>query len=138
MEYFRDHWELRDATAPVGAFRLHYVVEREGGPVGNLGVAPRPGGDRISMTGWDLEPVDPGRGETAEAALAPNSEFRRVVDHIEPRQAAVTMWVYPDSFPLFRQLRDYLYDHDIVVAGRPITEGNAMGASRHGTASQGQ
>jgi hypothetical protein len=135
-EYFRDHWELHDVTASVGAYRLHYTVEREGGALG--GLAGASGGERIAMTGWELEPVDPGRGEIAEAALDPKSEFRRVVDHIEPRQAAVTMWVYPDSFPLFRRLRDYLYDHDIVVAGRPISEGSAMGASRHGTASRGQ
>jgi hypothetical protein len=138
VEYFRDHWELRDMTAPVGPFRLHYTVEREGAPVAGLTVAPGGGGDRIAMTGWEVEPVDPRRGETLEAALAPTSEFRRVVDHIEPRQAAVTMWVYPDSFALFRRLRDYLYDHDIVVAGRPITEDGIIGASRHGTASRGQ
>ncbi len=136
LEYFRDHADLQDVTAPVGPFRLRYTVEREGGGMGGLG--PAQGGDRIAMTGWEVEPIDPGRGETAEAALAPTSEFRRVVDHIEPRQAAVTMWVYPDSFPLFRRLRDYLYDHDIVVAGRPISEDSHMGASRHGTISRGQ
>jgi hypothetical protein len=137
-DYFRDHWELRDATASVGAFRLHYTIEREGGSLVGPGAAPRQGGDRIAMTGWELEPVDPGRGETLEAALAPTSEFRRVVDHIDSRQAAVTMWVYPDSFAIFRKLRDYLYDRDIVVAGRPIPEDGVMGASRHGTASRGQ
>ena len=87
---------------------------------------------RIGLSEWELEPIDPNRGETLEAALAPTSEFRRVVDHIEPRQAAVTLWVYPDSFPLFRRLRDYLYEHDVVVAGRPITAGTFIAASRRG------
>jgi hypothetical protein len=138
-EYFRDHWDLRDVTASVGSFRLHYVIERQRGAMDYLGAAPPAGGGMtIGLTEWELEPVDPRRGETVEAALAPTSEFRRVVDHIEPRQAAVTMWVYPDSFPLFRRLRDYLYDHDVVVAGRPINEGNFIAASRRGTASRGQ
>jgi hypothetical protein len=138
-DQLRDRWELREVTAPVGAFRLRYIIERERGATDFLGTSPGPGGSfRIGLSEWELEPVDPRRGETLEAALAPTSEFRRVVDHIEPRQAAVTMWVYPDSFPLFRRLRDYLYDHDIVVAGRPIPEGNPIAASRRGTASRGQ
>ncbi len=109
-DQLRDRWELRDVTAPVGPFRLRYVIERERGAMDFLGASPSPGGGfRIGLSEWELEPMDPHRGETLEAALAPTSEFRRVVDHIEPRQAAVTMWVYPDSFPLFRRLRDYLY-----------------------------
>jgi hypothetical protein len=78
------------------------------------------------------------RGETADAALAPGSTFRRTVDAIEPQQTAVTLWVYTDSFPLYRRLRDYLHEHDVVVAGRPLPEGVPIASSRRGTASRGQ
>jgi hypothetical protein len=131
----RDRGELRGVTAPVGAFRLRFAAD-SGGAMNALSAAPT-AGSNVAIE-WEVEAVDPHRGEAAEAALAPTSDFRRVVDHIEPRQAAVTMWVYPDSFPLFRRLRDYLYDHDIVVAGRPLPEGAAIAASRRGTASRGQ
>jgi len=139
VDQLRDRWEVSDVTAPVGPFRLHYVVERDRGMVGALGGAPpRDGGFRATMTQWEVEPVTPSRGEDADTALAPGSEFRRVVDHLDPNQGTVTLWVYPNSFPLYRQLRDYLHEHDVVVAGRPIPDGSFIAASRHGSASRGQ
>jgi hypothetical protein len=126
----RDRGEVGGVTEAVGAFRLRWGAERQGGltAVGTV---------RIGIS-WEAEPVDPGRGEAAEAALAAGSEFRRVVDNIDARSSAVTLWVYPDSFPLFRRLRDYLYDRDVVVAGRPVPEGMVIRGGPRGTASRGQ
>jgi hypothetical protein len=135
----RDRWEVSDVTAPVGPFRLRYTLERERGLAGELGGAPtRSGSFRVSLSQWEVEAVTSPRGENIEAALAPRSEFRRVADHIDSRQATVTLWVYPDSFPLYRRLRDYLHEHDIIVAGRPLPDGSCIAASRHGSASRGQ
>src|SRR5436309_2172033 len=77
---------------------------------------------RYGLSGWEAEPVRAQRGETAGAALAEGSDFRRVVDVLDPDQTAVTLWVYPDSFGLYRALRDYLHDREVVVAGRPLPE----------------
>jgi hypothetical protein len=112
-------------TEQVGPFRMRYLVEAD------------------SYTGkaslsWEIEPVAFVRGESVEQALAPGSEFRRVIDSIEPASTAVTLCVYPDSFPLYRKVRDYMHERDIVVAGRPLPEGASIAASRHGTASRGQ
>ncbi len=117
--------EYSGATEQVGPFRMRYQVELD------------------SYTGkaalsWEIEPVAFVRGETVEQALAPGSEFRRVIDSIEPASTAVTLCVYPDSFPLYRKLRDFMHERDIVVAGRPLPEGASIAASRHGTASRGQ
>jgi hypothetical protein len=138
-DQLRDRWELNEVTAAVGAFRLRYTVERHrtafdgpaGAPVGQPSI-------RYGLTAWEIEPVNPQRGETLEAALTPGSEFRRVADHLDPRQVTVTLWVYPDSFPLYRRLRDYLHDHDIAVAGRPLPLGSPIAASRQGSASRAQ
>jgi hypothetical protein len=140
-ELLRSQWEVREATVPVGAFRLRYVVERERGPLLGSGPAGAPddrGGFRYSLTGWEVEPVDPDRGETAEAALKPGSAFRKVAERIDSQMTAVTFWVYPDSFPAYRRLRDYLYDRDVVVAGRPLPDGTPIASRREGTASRGQ
>ncbi|MHB1423383.1 MAG: hypothetical protein ACYC3I_09370 [Gemmataceae bacterium] len=114
-----------NVTEQVGPFRMRYLVEAD------------------SYTGkaalsWEVEPVAFVRGESVEQALAAGSEFRRVIDSIEPASTAVTLCVYPDSFPLYRKLRDYMHERDIVVAGRPLPEGAPIAASRHGTASRGQ
>jgi hypothetical protein len=138
-EELRSRWEVTDVTPAAGAFRLRYSVQRERTAWDLPGATPGAGAAmRCALTAWEAEPVDPNRGESAEAALAPTSEFRRVSDHLDPRQAAVTLWVYPDSFPLYRRLRDYLHEHDISVAGRPLPEGAAIAASREGSASRAQ
>jgi hypothetical protein len=81
--------------------------------------------------------TDP-RGESIDAALVPHSEFRQIADALDPQQCTVTFWVYPDSFALFRRLRDYLYERDVIVAGRPLSDGMAIASSKHGTRSRGQ
>ena len=39
---------------------------------------------------------------------------------------------------LYRRIRDYLYDRDVVVAGRPLPEGVPISSSRRGSVSRGQ
>jgi hypothetical protein len=137
----REQWRVEDVAGPIGGFRLQYRVERVQGALDGSedeSLPPSQGNFRYGMSGWQLEPVDPDRGETAQAALADGSLFRRVVDSLDPRQAAVTIFVYPDSFALYRTLRDYLYDHDVVVAGRPLPEGLPITCSRRGSRSRGQ
>jgi hypothetical protein len=137
----RTRWELTDVAGPVGAFQLRYTLAREHGPLDGVAGsdAPNPDGAyHCSLNGWEIEPVTDPRGETEAKALAVGSEFRQVVDPLDPQQATVTFWVYPDSFSLFRRLRDYLYERDIVVAGRPLPDGAPILFGRHGTASRGQ
>ena len=132
-------WEVEGVTAPVGAFRMRYTLERERGPIdGPAGAAPAPEAEFSYSASWVMEPVNGDRGEREEAALAQGSDFHKVVDVLDPKVTAVTFWVYSDSFPLYRRLRDYLHERGFVVAGRPLLEGMPIGSSRHGTASRGQ
>jgi hypothetical protein len=137
----RHQWQVSDVAGPVGAFRLLYTVERERGLLDGLAGAGGPqaeGSYRYGLTSWEVQPLAPVRGEAGDAALADGSEFRQVIDGIDPQQTVVTLWVYPDSFALYRRLRDYLYDRDVVVAGRPLPEGHPIASSRQGTVSRGQ
>ena len=131
-------WQVAATTAPVGAFRLRYTVEREKSALEGLGGGPVAGNFHYGLSEWVVEPITEQRGEALESALKENSEFRRLVDRVDPQITVVTFWVYPDSFELFRRLRDYLYERNVEVAGRPLTDGAAIAASRHGTASRGQ
>ena len=131
-------WQIEGVTDPVGAFRMHYTLERERGPADGPAGAPTPETQFSYSVSWSVEPVAEPRGEAEEATLAAKSDFRRVVDALDPKVTAVTFWVYSDSFPLYRRLRDYLHERDFVVAGRPLLEGMSVGSSRRGTASRGQ
>ncbi len=137
--------ELRTArkveavAGPVGAFRLRYTLERERGVLDSLGAAPETETNyRYGLTEWRVEPVAGTRGETADQALVTGSALRQIVDALDPRQAVVTIWVYPDSFAAYRRLRDYLHDRDVVVAGRPLPAEAPIAGSPHGSASRGQ
>jgi hypothetical protein len=138
-EDLRSRWEVEGVTEPIGPYRLHYTIEREREA---LAFGESPDGKsnfRYGMTGWVVEPIQATRGETVDAALGPNSEFRRIVDAVDPMATVVTFWVYPESFAAFRRLRDFLYDRDVVVAGRPLPTGAPiMASSKNGTRSRGQ
>ncbi len=112
-------------TESIGPFRLRYDFQQEAD------------NSRPDFS-WQVETIAPERGETEATALAAGSEFRRLIDGLEPAQTAVTLCVYPDSFALYRKLRDYMHERDIVVAGRAIPDGAGISASRHGTLSRGQ
>jgi hypothetical protein len=118
--------EVSGTVGPVGPFELRYELKRA----------------LLDASGWDqsfrLEPVADQRGETLTEAMKAGSEFRQIADGLDKHFAAVTFWVYPDSFPLYRQLRDYLYERDLVVAGRPLPDGTPIASSNRGTRSRGQ
>jgi len=134
----KTQWEMEDHAGPVGAFQLRYTLERERGLLESDGRPSSQGGYRYGLSGWVVEPIVQSRGETQAAALTPGSEFRRLIDAIDPEQTVVTLWVYPDSFALYRELRDLLHERNIEVAGRPLPPGMAIASSRRGTASRGQ
>jgi hypothetical protein len=137
----RTQWQVNEVAGPIGPFRLRYTVERERSlldAVAGQAVPEMSGGFRYGLSDWQVEPILPARGETADAALAEGSEFRQIIDRIDPQQTVVTFWVYPDSFALFRRLRDFLYERDVVVAGRPLPPGIPIASSRRGTVSRGQ
>jgi hypothetical protein len=136
----RTTFRLEETTRPVGMFRLRYVVERERDPLDDLVAAAKPRSMfnfRYGVSAWVAEPIDATRGETAEAAVRAGSAFRRVIDGLDGA-TVVTLWVYPDSFELFRTLRDHLHERGLEVAGRPLPQDAPIAASRHGSASRGQ
>jgi hypothetical protein len=136
----QQQWEVTDVTAPVGPFRMRYTIERRRETLDAAlpGAGPRGSSYAYGLSEWHIEPIAYDRGELADRALQPTSEFRHVVDGLSPTQAVVTFWVYPDSFDIYRRLRDYLQDREITVAGRPLPDGLPIASSRRGSVSRGQ
>lgn len=141
-EKLRTQWEVEETTQPHGPFKLKYTLERERTAIelANPNLPPNERSNfRFGLTGWVLVPLDKDRGETLEEALTPGSDFLRIVQGLDSSQTAVTFCVYPDSFPLYRRLRDLLHEKAIVVAGRPLLRDAPIAMStKKGTASRGQ
>ncbi len=122
----RTQGRITGVANPLGAFELHYTLELQDDRSGAVNGS------------WQVVPIAAQRGETAVAALRPGSMFRQIVDRLDPEHTTVTFWVYPDSFALYRQLRDLLHRSNVEVAGRPLPEGTLIGASPNGRKSRGQ
>jgi hypothetical protein len=127
---------VESRVGPVGAFSLQYEFRRM------LPTRIDDLVDRRSLTyrpsGWEIVPEFEGRGESFEATRRPISEFARTISRFTPGTATITFWVYPDSFELYRKLRDDLQGRGYLVAGRPLPEGMPIRGGPGGSVSAGQ
>jgi hypothetical protein len=114
---------------------MEYVLRRA--PLG-LDELMQRHGVSFDLRGWELVPEYEGRGEPYETCLQPFSEFARTLNRLNPERATITMWVYPDGFPLYRRLRDDLHARGFLVAARPLPEGTPIKGSPSGSLSAGQ
>jgi hypothetical protein len=128
--------EITSKVGPVGAFSLAYeLVKAAPGSVEEL-VQRR--SVRFDLRAWELLPEAEYRGETFDATRNPISEFARAVNRMSPSRSTITLWVYPDSFALYRRLREDLIAHGFSVAGRPLPERMTIRGSPLGTQSAAQ
>jgi hypothetical protein len=123
-------------AGPVGDFAIRYQLV----PVG-LGLSGRYGGSvdaEYTLSGWEIVPVREKRGETLKSAFEPASDFRRAVNRLDPDRDTITLWVYPDAFEIFRQLRDLLNQAGFMVAARPLPIDMPIRGSPTGSVSAAQ
>jgi hypothetical protein len=93
---------------------------------------------RYDLRAWEIVPEFESRGETYENTRNPISEFSRAINRINPSRATITLWVYPDSFTLYRQIRNELVERGFSVAARPLPQGMTIRGSPQGTQSAAQ
>ena len=123
-------------VGPVDGYTMHYLIERK--PLSNLDRARLGyGGYRIGVKHCEILPEPDLLGETAEEALRRGSKFALSVK-IAPPRAAITFWVYPDSFHAFRILQAACQAEGFIVAGRPLPDGQPIGVAEDGSRSAGQ
>jgi hypothetical protein len=93
---------------------------------------------RYDLQSWELVPEFENRGETYEATKNPISEFSRSINRMSPGRTTITLWVYPDSFTLYRRLRNELSEKGFSIAARPLPDGMTIRGSPMGTQSAAQ
>ena len=96
--------------------------------------------DRCSALQWTHrdDRSRPVAGEPIDQAFQPASEFARVINRLNPQRTAITFWVYPDGFALYRALSDALHARGFTVAARPLPEGMPIRGSPSGSRSSAQ
>jgi hypothetical protein len=123
-------------VGPVDGYTMRFLVEKRALSAldrSRLGY----GGYRIAVTHYELVPEPDLVGETAEEALRRQSKFAQAVK-MAPIGAALTFWVYPDSFHAYRILQAACQAEGFIVAGRPLPDGIPIRGSPDGSHSAGQ
>ena len=129
--------EFTDTVGPIGGFRLRYTLERYEVPLAIAQETGR-GGSYARLRKWILIPVADNLGEPVRLALEKDSDFRRELAKILPGRTTLTIWVYPDGFAAFRQIRKELYRLGYSIAARPLPPGTPIGGSPDGSKSAAQ
>ena len=128
---------ISNKVGPVGSFSLEYELVKSV-PSSMEELIERKAIRRYDLRAWEIVPEFEGRGETYEGTQNPISEFSRAINRISPTRATITLWVYPDSFTLYRRLRNELVERGFSVAARPLPAGMTIRGSPQGTQSAAQ
>ncbi|MGN6136786.1 MAG: hypothetical protein ACTHOU_20080 [Aureliella sp.] len=115
---------LDDKLGPISGFMLHYRMSAI------------PGGFELDRFEIDVTPENV--GQTLDEALSTAGILRGELSSRVPAETVVTVWVYPDSFAEFRQLKSALYREGFLAAARPLPEDILIGASPRGSRSAAQ
>ena len=132
-----DLTEVTETVGPINGFRMRYTMERAEIPVAQRIETGRTG-FVIRLKKFELIPVDSRVGEPVEVAIQPGSRFQTTLAGVDKERTTVTLWVYPDSFVLFRQLKKSLFQQGFATAARPLTFGVLIGGSPRGTRSSAE
>ena len=133
---FGNSRSIYGTAGPIGGYVLQYKLEAI--PASAAEAARHgPGMVRIALTSFQLEPDSEIIEESPEQALTRGSAFDLAIQTAEP-DSTFTLWVYPDSFQLYRQLQNRLHESGLTVAARPLPKGIPIAGSPDGSASAGQ
>ena len=132
-----DQPELTDTVGPVEGFRLRYTLERHDISAEEMRTTGH-GGSYVGLQRWSLAPVSNDLGEPWRLALDQGSDFRQKLAQILPGRTTITIWVYPDGFDAFREIRKELYRQNYAIAARPLPAGEPIAGSPNGSKSAAQ
>ena len=71
-------------------------------------------------------------GETFENALRAGSQFSNRLRSLDPNDVTISVWIYPDSFGQFNELKRILYEKGFLCAGWPLPKGQPISGSPNG------
>ena len=128
---------LASTVGPVGSFSLKYEMGRSI-PAALAEMLQSAAEVTYNLVGWEVISSSPNRGEPFEITRSPSSAYARAIHRLNPEKDTITMWIYPDGFALYRQLRDDLHAHGFLVAARPLPAGTSIKGSPAGSLSAGQ
>ena len=128
--------KLTELIGPIGGFRMRYQlgVRRY---LANTTDGPRMR-QGLQLEQFELIPVDPTMGEGVASAMEEGSRFLQTLGSFSSQRTTVTIWVYPESFIQFQQIKTVLHQRGFACAGRPLPAGALISGSPSGSLSAAQ
>jgi len=117
----RNQARIEESLPVRDGFGARYILRR----VGNVG----------ELELLYLVDAEDNLGEPAAQAMQPHSRFQGRLTGLDPKRTTITVWVYPDSFDEFRELKTELFKLGFLTAARPRNFGDLIGASPDGNRS---
>jgi hypothetical protein len=125
-----------ETVGPAGDFRLQYQLDVDEEPLmTGFGPVPR---RTPRFTRFVLVPIGDSIGVPLGEALADNSDFSRRIAGLNPQKTTISVWVYPDSFSEFNQLKSWLWKRGFRTACWPLSANSPISGGPSGYRSTAQ
>ena len=128
--------QLETAIGPVRGYVAHVEMNRSSELITRGGQIRNATG--VEVVGMTIEPLKEPHGQHISNVLAGSSELDIELAGRDPATTTITVWVYPESFAAFRQLKEHLYRKGFATAARPLPQDFPIGVSRNGSRSTAQ
>ena len=128
--------QLESAVGPMRGYVARYVMDKRneisssGGRVGTA--------TRIQLVRMTVEPLDEPYGDPIADVLQNGQVIDVELAGRRPGNTTITVWVYPDSFAAFRQLKENLYGKGYPTAARPLPMNRPISGGPQGSRSRAQ
>lgn len=128
--------ETLETVGPVGDFRLQYQLRSEQVTVHTgYGETTR---RAPQFTRFILVPVNEAIGEPLATALAEPSRFNQRIREANPATTTISVWVYPESFAEFNELKAWLQERGYKTACWPLSRNSPISGGPSGYRSTAQ
>jgi len=130
-ELLTNRGQITGMVGPIDDFRLKYTITRRDLSM-QMAYAT---GQRsvIELEKCEFIPNGPEIGETVPEAFRDGSLFSQRLLATRQNESTITLWVYPDSFGIYQQVKDYLFKRSYLAAARPLNFGIPIAASPDGS-----
>ncbi|XZE44671.1 hypothetical protein SH467x_004285 [Pirellulaceae bacterium SH467] len=128
--------QITNTLGPISGFSMKYSLKSQSGMMSD-GSTMRMG-RLVELDKFVLVPTADILQETLDEALATSGRLRAELASHSDKNVTVTVWVYPDSFQVFRELKERLFPEGYLCAARPLPFGVPIGASPNGASSTAQ
>lgn len=128
--------QMDAAVGPIRGYVARYRMDKDRQMLSRGGQVQM--ATRVQLIGLTVEPLSEPHGQPIETVLTGRSELDIELAGRDPNSTAVTVWVYPESFAAFRQLKEHLYARGFATAARPLPPDRSISGGPQGSRSSAQ